>query len=108
MRAGDQAVSRSAYLEAIAHFSSGLKLAEALPTQERMRRQLDFLLKLGAASVVAHGLQSVEVEEAYTRASEIGEMLGDRAKSFQANGAFGSTPISDARRLSPAPAPVSS
>ena len=31
MRAGDRAVSRSAYQEAIAHFSAGLKLAEALP-----------------------------------------------------------------------------
>ena len=29
MRAGDQAVSRSAYPEAIAHFTAGLKLAEA-------------------------------------------------------------------------------
>src|SRR5580704_13182514 len=84
MRAGDQAVRRSAYPEAIAHFSIGLKLAEALPTQDGMRRQLDFLLKLGAASIVAHGLQSVEVEDAYTRASEMGEKLGDRAKSFQA------------------------
>jgi class 3 adenylate cyclase/tetratricopeptide (TPR) repeat protein len=84
MRAGDQAVSRSAYPEAVAHFSTGLKLAEALPTQDGMRRQLDFLLKLGSASVVAHGLQSAEVEDAYTRASEMGEKLGDRAKSFQA------------------------
>ena len=66
MRAGDQAISRSAYTEAIAHFSAGLKLAEALPPQDRMRRQLDFLLKLGSASVVAHGLQSAEAEDAYT------------------------------------------
>ena len=52
MRAGDQAVSRSAYPEAGAHFSAGLKLAEGLPPQDRMRRQLDFLLKLGSALVV--------------------------------------------------------
>jgi class 3 adenylate cyclase/tetratricopeptide (TPR) repeat protein len=84
MRAGDKAVSRSAYPEAIAHFSAGLKLAEALPTQDGMRRQLDFLLKLGAASVVVRGLQSVDVEDAYTRASEIGEKLGEGAKLFQA------------------------
>jgi tetratricopeptide (TPR) repeat protein len=84
MRAGDQAVSRSAYPEAIAHFSAGLRHAESLPTPDRMRRQLDFLLKLGAASVVAHGLQSMEVEKAYARASEIGEQLGDGARSFQA------------------------
>ncbi len=84
MRAGDQAVSRSAYPEAIAHFTAGLKLAEAMPPQDGMRRQLDFLLKLGSASVVVHGLQSAEVEDAYTRASEIGEQLGDGRGLFQA------------------------
>ena len=31
MRAGDRAVSRSAYQEAVAHFSAGLRLADALP-----------------------------------------------------------------------------
>ncbi|SHH92694.1 adenylate/guanylate cyclase domain-containing protein [Bradyrhizobium erythrophlei] len=84
MRAGDQAVNRSAYTEAIAHFSAGLKLAEALPAQDGMRRQLEFLLKLGSASVVAHGLQSSEVEDAYTRAGVIGEKLGDGPRLFQA------------------------
>lgn len=84
MRAGDQAVSRSAYVEAIAHFTAGLKLAEDLPPQESLRRRLQFWLKLGSASVVAHGLQSVEAEIAYTKASEIGEQLGDGPASFQA------------------------
>jgi class 3 adenylate cyclase/tetratricopeptide (TPR) repeat protein len=84
MRAGDQAMGRSAYTEAIAHFSAGLKHAEAMPPEEGMRRQLEFSLKLGSASVVAHGLQSVEAEQAYTRASEIGEKLEDGPKSFQA------------------------
>jgi tetratricopeptide (TPR) repeat protein len=84
MRAGDQAVSRSAYPEAVAHFSTGLQLAGTLPQQDRLRRQLDFLLKLGSAFVVVRGLQSVEVEDAYTRASEIGEKLGDGTRLFQA------------------------
>jgi class 3 adenylate cyclase/tetratricopeptide (TPR) repeat protein len=84
MRAGDQAVNRSAYPEAIAHFSAGLKHAEAMPPQDGMHRQLEFWLNLGSASVVAHGLQSVEAEQAYLRASEIGETLGDGPKSFQA------------------------
>jgi class 3 adenylate cyclase/tetratricopeptide (TPR) repeat protein len=84
MRAGDLAVSRFAYPEAIAHFSTGLKLAEGLPPQEQMQRQLDFLLRLGSALVVTHGMQSAEVEDAYGRASEIGEKLGDDLKLFQA------------------------
>jgi len=84
MRAGDQAVSRSAYVEAIAHFSAGLKLAESLPPQDRLRRQLEFWLKMGSASVVAHGLHSAQAETAYTRAAEIGEEIGDGRASFQA------------------------
>jgi tetratricopeptide (TPR) repeat protein len=49
-----------------------------------MRRLLDFQLKLGSALIVWRGLQSVEVEEAYTRANEIGEQLGDSTRLFQA------------------------
>jgi len=84
MRAGDQAVSRSAYTEAIAHFSAGLKLAEAMPPQDGPRRQLEFWLKLGSASVVAHGLQNIEAETAYSKAGEIAEELDDGPASFQA------------------------
>src|SRR5258708_4847842 len=84
MRAGDQAVSRSAYPEAIAHFSTGLKLAQALPAQDGMRRQLDFLLKLGSAAVVAHGSRSGEAEQSYARATEIGQKLCAVPQFFQA------------------------
>jgi len=85
MRAGDRAVSRSAYEEAIAHFSVGLKLAEALPqSNDRMRRQLDFLVKLGPALMVARGMGSAEVEGACVRAAEIGELLDERAAVYKA------------------------
>ena len=85
MRAGDRAVSRSAYQEAAAHFSAGLKLAEALPEPaDRTRRQLDLLLKLGPTLMVARGLQNAEAEDAYRRASEIGAAIGDDAATFKA------------------------
>jgi len=84
MRAGDQAITRSAYVEAIAHFTAGLKLAEALPSEDGLHRRLQFWLKLGSASVVAHGLQSSEAEKAYTEAGELGEQLGDGPAAFQA------------------------
>jgi predicted ATPase len=85
MRAGDRAVSRSAYKEAVAHFSAGLKSAEALPqSADRMRRQLDFLVKLGPALMVARGYGSAEVEDACQRAAEISEMLDDRAAVYKA------------------------
>ena len=93
MRAGDQAVSRSAYPEAIAHFSAGLKLAEALPPPDGMRRQLDFWLKLGSALIVAHGLQSVEAEDAYTEPARSARNSATAPLPSRPNGACGSTPI---------------
>jgi class 3 adenylate cyclase/tetratricopeptide (TPR) repeat protein len=84
-RAGDRALSRSAYQEAIAHFSAGLKSAEAVANQdERMRRQLDLLLKLGPTLGVARGMQSPEAADAYRRAAEIGEALGDGTAVYRA------------------------
>jgi predicted ATPase len=59
MRAGDRAVSRSAYQEEVAHFSAGLRLADALPDPaDQVRRQLDFLLKLGPALMVVRGCRA--------------------------------------------------
>jgi len=85
MRAGDRAASRSAYREAVANFSAGLKAAEALPASaERTRRQLDFLLKLGPALIVTRGMGSPEVEDAYRRAAEMGEATGEEPATFKA------------------------
>ncbi len=85
MRAGDQALSRSAYKEAVAHFSAGLKSAAALPDQdERMRRQLDLLLKLGPTLGITRGMQSAEAEDSHRRAAEIAETLGDGAAVYKA------------------------
>jgi predicted ATPase/class 3 adenylate cyclase len=85
LRAGDRALSRSAYLEAVANFSAGLKLADALSeSDERQRRQLNFLLKLGPALGIIHGMQSAAAEEAYRRAAEIGEQIGDSTGLYRA------------------------
>jgi class 3 adenylate cyclase/tetratricopeptide (TPR) repeat protein len=84
MKAGDRALNRSAYNEAIANFSAGLKLAETLPeSRDGLCRQLDFLLKLGPTSGVARGMQSAEAEDAYQRAAEIGETLADGVAVFR-------------------------
>ena len=85
LRAGERAVSRSAYQEAIAHFSAGLKMAERLSDPaERMRRELDFLLKLGPALGLTRGMQSQDAEEAYRRAAEISEKLANGTALFSA------------------------
>jgi class 3 adenylate cyclase/tetratricopeptide (TPR) repeat protein len=84
LRAGDQAMARSAYPEAVAHFTAGLKLAETVPAEEGLKRQREFWLKLGSASVVAYGMQSIEAEQAYIRAGDICEKLADATGLFQA------------------------
>jgi predicted ATPase len=85
MLAGKQAAGRSAYSEAIAHFSAGLKAADGLlAPDDRMRRQLDFLLERGPAFMVVRGIQSAEVEDTYRRADEIGVALRDDAATYKA------------------------
>ncbi len=85
MRAGDRALARSAYLEAVANFSAGLKFAETLPESgERQRQQLDFLLKLGPALGIIKGMQGADAEETYRRAGEIAEQIGDGAALYRA------------------------
>jgi class 3 adenylate cyclase/tetratricopeptide (TPR) repeat protein len=85
MRAGDRAVMRSAYKEAVAHFSTGLKLAETLPqSSERLRTQLDFLVKLVPAIMVAHGMGSADAENACRRAADIAEALDDGPAVYKA------------------------
>jgi predicted ATPase len=84
-KAGDRALNRSAYNEAIANFSAALKAAEASPpSQERMRRELNLLLKLGPALGIVHGMQSGPAEEAYRRAAGIGEQIGDGTGLYRA------------------------
>jgi predicted ATPase len=67
-RSGDRAAARSAYREAIAHYSAGLDAAGQLADpRERRRRQLAFLRKLGPAQTIVAGAQSTEVEATYRR-----------------------------------------
>ena len=85
MKAGDRALARSAYLEAVANFSAGLKFADTVPeTGERRRRQLDLLLKLGPALGITRGMQSAAADDTYRRAGEIAEQIGDGAALYRA------------------------
>ncbi|HEY7664380.1 MAG TPA: adenylate/guanylate cyclase domain-containing protein [Xanthobacteraceae bacterium] len=84
-RAGDRAVARSAYAEAVAHFSAALAQLDRLPAStERSRHVLDILLKQGPAVLILRGLRSGEVEQIYQRAYDIAKSLGDEPGSFKA------------------------
>ena len=68
-QAGQRAIERSAYLEAIAHLTKGLEVLSTLPdTPERTQHELDLQLTLGPALMVTKGMTDPEVERLYTRA----------------------------------------
>jgi class 3 adenylate cyclase len=85
IKAGDRAVSRSAYTEAIAHYNAGIAEAEKLPDDDATkRRQLALLLKLGPAYTVISGAQSPDCERVYRRAAAIGAALHDDRATYRA------------------------
>jgi predicted ATPase len=76
--AGQQAIARSAYLEALSSFRSALEqLAKLSPSRERDRLEVDLRTALGVALISAYGYSAKEVEENYGRTSELCEQLGD-------------------------------
>ena len=84
-RAGDRAAARSAYVEATAHFRAAIQEADRLPNRdERARRALTMLLKLGPAIAVTIGDWKPEVEAVYRRAHDLGREIGDGPLLFRA------------------------
>ncbi|MCY1254254.1 TOMM system kinase/cyclase fusion protein [compost metagenome] len=83
--AGEQALQRSAQLEAIHHLSSALQLLKSLPdTPERAHEELTLQLTLGPAWMAARGYGAPEVEATYTRALELSEQGGETPQFFSA------------------------
>jgi len=84
-RAGDRAVARSAYAEAVAHFGAALAEVGRMPQgKDRDQRELAVLLKRGPAVFIYRGMQSPDVEQDYRRAFEIAKALGDDPGLFKA------------------------
>jgi class 3 adenylate cyclase/tetratricopeptide (TPR) repeat protein len=82
-QAGERASQRSAYMEAISHFTKGLELLKALPdSPERVQQELTLQLSLNNALVPAKGYTAPEVEKAVTRARELCQQLGETPQLF--------------------------
>jgi class 3 adenylate cyclase/predicted ATPase len=77
-RAGQHASDRSADLEAISHFTTGIELLTTLPeTPAHTEQALALHIALGAALQMAKGQAAPEVEDAYTRARELCQQMGE-------------------------------
>ncbi|GEC33245.1 hypothetical protein N181_24160 [Sinorhizobium fredii USDA 205] len=71
-RAGQQALRRSALVEAIAHLRMGLDVLGSLPPgPERLRRELVLQLALGHSWLHARGFAAAETGSTYARAHEL-------------------------------------
>jgi predicted ATPase/class 3 adenylate cyclase len=80
-RAAQQAVARSAMVEAVAQLHQGLALLAELPDGVARRRQeLDLLAILGVALIATRGMAAPEVEQAYARAKELCVQLGETSR----------------------------
>jgi predicted ATPase len=83
-RAGQQAVERSAYTEAVSHLTTALDLLTALPeTRERHQQELTVQMILGTALRAIKGSGAPEVERLNIRARELCEQVGEPPQLFR-------------------------
>ena len=83
-RAGQQAVERSAYAEAVSHLTTALDLLTTLPeSRERSQQELVVQMTLGTALRATKGQAAPEVERLYTRARELCEQVGEPPQLFR-------------------------
>jgi predicted ATPase len=82
--AGEQAVARSAYAEAIDQLTRGVELIEMLPeSRERTRQELSLQIALGEVLTVTQGYSAPEVERTFVRARDLCGQLGEAPQLSQ-------------------------
>jgi predicted ATPase len=83
LKAGQQASKRSAFMEAITHFQTALKLLAELPEdKERFELELQIQQSLANASIAAKGFGAEQTMLALNRALKLCENLGDSPQVF--------------------------
>jgi predicted ATPase len=81
--AGKNAVQRSAHREAIIHLKKGLELLKTLPdTPARAQQELFLQTALGPALMATKGYAALETGEAYRRAWELCQQIGESPQLF--------------------------
>ncbi len=83
-RAGQHASDRSAHLEAVSHFTTGIEILKTLPeTPERTQHAVTLYVALGAALQIIKGHTAPEVEHAYTQARALCQQVGEPPELVQ-------------------------
>jgi len=82
-QAGQRAIERSAHAEAVAHLTRALDVLTALPdTPARDQQALDLQTALGPALMAVKGQGAPEVGQAYARARELCQQVGETPQLF--------------------------
>src|SRR5262249_17461119 len=77
-RAGQRAIDRSAYAEAIGHLTKGVEVIRSLPdTPARAQRELTLQTALGLVLNATRGAAAPEVQRAYARAQALCQEVDD-------------------------------
>ncbi len=85
-RAGQQAMQRSAYADAIGSLNAATDLLQRLPdSTERIQRELRLQLTVAPALMVVKGWASPEVVRAFARARELCDRVSDTPEFFPAS-----------------------
>ena len=80
-KAGEKAIQRSANNEAIDHITRGLGLIEHLSAiPQRLQQELQLQMTLGVPLMATKGYAAPEVKQAYDRARELCQQVGDTVK----------------------------
>ncbi|HZN90965.1 MAG TPA: AAA family ATPase [Thermoleophilaceae bacterium] len=83
--AGEITTQRSAAREAVGHFTRALDLLRSQPeSAERAEQEVGLQIALGGPLMAVKGRGAPEVEQAYTRAQELCERIGDTPQLFPA------------------------
>jgi predicted ATPase len=81
--AGENALERSAYQEAITHLTAGLEVLKALPdTPAHTQHELDLLTALAIVLGVTKGRAAIELEPVLTRAEALAQQVGEASRHF--------------------------
>ena len=81
--AGRRASERSAHMEAISHLTKGLALLQTLPeTRERVQRDVNMHIALGASLIATKGYAAPEVGETYTYTRQLCQHLEEPQQLF--------------------------
>jgi predicted ATPase/class 3 adenylate cyclase len=81
--AGERAIQRSAYSDALSHFAAAIAVLESLPDSvERTQKELQIRIAMGPAVAAVKGFASNEAEEVYRRARDLCSRIGETPQIY--------------------------